>query len=247
MTFECPSNLYEPMIQFLQYAHYESKKMRYFTCTWMEYIPTSFQHQLSFDCHQYFLACSGFISPLQSFPTSLLDSSLFRQQPAPQLPSDYTFVLLRKTVSHLLEVNFTPLLRAYCSNLLGLFHSSCFCLFPVSLIFGPKRVIHVKDTWNRCQTNLASWEDLGSSLLTLVQMGKNASSKRARNEYCNLTVFFFFLVYLIFMRLSPTYIRTVCLGSGGNWMKSNMVVFNKTQTKLLPWYSNTYICFSQGY
>lgn len=192
MTFEHPSNLYEPVIRFLQYAHYKSKKMQYFTCTWMEYTPTPFQHQLSFDCHQYFLACPAFISPLQSFRTSLLDLPLFRQQPAPQLPSDYTFLLLRKTVSHLLEVSFTPLLRAHCSNLFGLFHSSSFCLFPISLIFCPQRVIHVKDTWNRCQTNPTSWEGLGSSLLTSMQMGKNGSSKRARNEYCNWSGIFFF-------------------------------------------------------
>lgn len=192
MTFEHPSNLYEPVIRFLQYAHYKSKKMQYFTCTRMEYTPTPFQHQLSFDCHQYFLACPGFISPLQSFHKSLLDLPLFRQQPAPQLPSDYTFLLLRKTVSHLLEVSFTPLLRAHCSNLLGLFHSSSFCPFPISLIFCPQRVIQVKDTWNRCQTNPTSWEGLGPSLLTSVQMGKNGSSKRARNEYCNRSGIFFF-------------------------------------------------------
>lgn len=29
-------------------------------------------------------------------------------------------------------------------------------------------------------------------------------------------------------------------------MKSNMVVFKKTQIKLLPWYSNTYMCFFTG-
>lgn len=82
-------------------------------------------------------------------------------------------------------------------------------------------------------TNLISWKALGSSLLTnisSVQMCKNGSSKRTRNEYCNLTVGFF-LVYLIFVEVSPTYFRAVCLHFGGNWMKSNMVVLKEKQTQ----------------
>lgn len=179
------------MIQFLQHAHWKLK-MRYFTSTWMEHTPVPFQHQLSCDCHQHFLTCSGFISPLQSSPTSLLDLPIFREQPAPQLASDCAFLLPRNIVSHLLEISFTPLLRAHHSNLRGSFHSSCSCLFPISLIVCHKRVTHVKDSWNRCQTNLTSWEDLGSSSLTPARMGRNGSSKRARNEYCNLSGIFSF-------------------------------------------------------
>lgn len=79
-----------------------------------------------------------------------------------------TFLLLRNSVSYLLFKSprvvsqFTLLSAPY-------------------LIFHPKRVICVKDTWNRFQTNLTSWEDLGSSLLTSVQIAKNPRSKRARN------------------------------------------------------------------
>lgn len=63
MIFKHPSNLYEPMVQFLQYAHYKSKNMQILHLHFA-YAPMSFQHHLSFDCHQYFLAHWGFISPL---------------------------------------------------------------------------------------------------------------------------------------------------------------------------------------
>lgn len=145
------------MIQFLQYAH-------------------STSHALEWSIHPHLsktslpLIAISISVHAQASPALFSHSlHLFRTCPfsAIQLPSDHTFLLPKNSVSHLL---FKPPRVAQ------------FMLLSVPyLIFHPKRVICVKDTWNRFQTNLTSWEDLGSSLLTSVQITKNPRSKRARN------------------------------------------------------------------
>lgn len=154
MTFKHPSNLYEPMIQFLQYAHSTSP-----TLEWSIHPHLS---KTSLPLIAISISLSAQVSPAL-FSYSISSGPIS----AIQLPSDHTFLLPKNSVSHLL---FKPPQVAQ------------FMLLSVPyLIFHPKRVICVKDTWNRFQTNLTSWEDLGSSLLTSVQITKNPKSKRARN------------------------------------------------------------------
>lgn len=200
-----------------------------FTCPWMEYPPAPFQHQLCFDCHQHFLACSGFISPLQSFPPLLQDLPLFSHSAAiwPHVspPEEGCFTFTVQSPSGCCTVHAFVCSLSNISSQKG---HSC------------------KNTWNRFQTNLTSLEDLGSSLLTPVQIAKNPRSKRARNEYCSLSGIFFpwciWYSWSYHQHILGLYVWGL---EETEW--SQTWWYSKTQIKLLPWYSNTYTCFSQSY
>lgn len=142
MAFKGPFSMNETMILFLQFSHQKSTKMQFFVCIWKEYTASPLQHQLFF--HQYLLLCSGFVSPFQTFPTSLLDSLLFNScvSLSCNLAIRYSFwgrlfhISLNLTSYHCTET--TVLIY------LGCFTFHVFCLFPVLLIFFPKGLFMLK-------------------------------------------------------------------------------------------------------
>lgn len=180
-SLNIPPNLYEPMVQFLLHAHYKSKNMQYFTCMWSTHpCPSITISPLT--------AISIFSHTQASFPTLVAPNILLSSHLTTHFSSWEDCSTFTSSKVHTAAQS--PLFKP------PWIVSQLMILFPISILC-PKNVTHVKDTWNRCQLISLAGRLLALPLLTLVQMCQNGSRKRARNEYCNLTVVFFWCIWYL--------------------------------------------------